>query len=240
MRPAPEIVLDAVSFGWRGQAVIRGLSGRFAPGAMVALVGPNGAGKSTLLRGIAGVLPPMSGVVRVSGGDGGDLAWLPQAAEQDRGFPITLLDMVAMGVWRRVGAWRRFGRHDMARVHEALSRVGLADLAERHLAALSGGQMQRALFARMLLQDAPVLLLDEPFAAVDEATIDLLMGLLCELNAQGRTVIAALHDLGLVRRHFDQTLLLYGTTGRAAWGKTESVLGTAALAAPHPWRQAAA
>jgi len=133
-----------------------------------------------------------------------------------------------------VGPWRRYGPHEMARVREALARVGLAGLAGRGLAALSGGQTQRALFARLLLQDAPVLLLDEPFAAVDEATVDGLMALLHGLNGQGRTVIAVLHDLDLVRRHFGRTLLLAGPA--PAWGETRAVLTSANLAAARRWR----
>lgn len=233
MTAAPWIELDRAAFGWRGQPVLQGLTGRFEPGTMTAVVGPNGAGKSTLLKGLAGMLRPLAGAVRVQDGRAGALAWLPQAAEVDRTFPITLLDMVAMGAWRRVGPWRRYGPADMARVHAVLEQVGLAALAGRSLAALSGGQMQRALFARLLLQDAPVLLLDEPFAAVDDVTVQALMRFLHALHAEGRTVIAVLHDLDLVRSHFGRTLLLSGRV--VAWDETAAALAPANLAAARRW-----
>ena len=144
----------------------------------------------------------MAGALRIAGAGRAGLAWLPQAAELDRSFPMTVLDLVAMGAWRRVGAWRRYRGEELDGCMQALETVGLAAEAGRGLDALSGGQMQRALFARMLVQDAPVLLLDEPFAAVDSHTADQLMALLCGLHQQGRTVIAVLHDLDVVRGHF--------------------------------------
>ena len=134
----------------------------------------------------------MAGTLRIAGAGRADLAWLPQAAELDRSFPMTVLELVAMGAWRRVGAWRRYRGEELDGCMQALETVGLASEAGRSLDALSGGQMQRALFARMLVQDAPVLLLDEPFAAVDSHTADQLMALLCGLHQQGRTVIAVL------------------------------------------------
>lgn len=220
--PCPGIELDNVSFGWRGRRAVSELSGVFAPGSMTAVVGPNGAGKSTLVKGIMGVLSPMTGVVRMQGGARADLAWLPQAAALDRSFPVTVYELVAMGAWRRVGGWRRVSNDERERVQHALDAVGLAGLGERIAGTLSGGQLQRALFARMLLQDAGVLLLDEPFAAVDSHTTEDLMTLLCDCHAQGRTVISVLHDMELVRAHFPHTLLLSGHA--VAWGETASVL----------------
>ena len=212
MNAAPvAIELRDASFGWHGHAALRGVSGRFEPGAMTAVVGPNGAGKSTLIKGIMGVLRPLSGSVTVGGAGRSELAWLPQAAELDRSFPVSVLDLVAMGAWRRVGAWRRYGAEEIDRCLHALETVGLAGMAGRGVDTLSGGQMQRTLFARMLVQDAPVLLLDEPFAAVDSHTADDLMALLCGLHGQGRTVITVLHDLDMVRDYFPQCLLLSGS-----------------------------
>ncbi|GAB1577090.1 metal ABC transporter ATP-binding protein [Bordetella petrii] len=233
----PVIALHDAAFGWRGQPAVRAVSGGFARGSMTAIAGPNGAGKSTLVKGIMGLLRPLAGTVRVAAAERARLAWLPQAADLDRGFPVTVLDMVAMGGWRRVGAWRGFGRQETRRAWQALETVGLAGEAGRIVGTLSGGQMQRALFARLLVQDAQVLLLDEPFAAVDSDTADTLMRLLCGLHREGRTVIAVLHDLGLVRRHFSQTLLLAGRP--VAWGATGEVLTAANLCAARgaaePW-----
>ena len=175
---APCIALRGAAFGWHGRPAVHGLAGEFSRGSMAAIVGPNGAGKSTLLKGLAGVLRPLAGALECEADLRRRLAWLPQASELERGFPITVADMVALGAWGRVGAWRRFDAAETARVHAALRRVGLQDLAGQSLGALSGGQMQRALFARLLLQDAPLLLLDEPFSAIDAATTDVLLALL--------------------------------------------------------------
>lgn len=216
------IALDRVSFGWRGRQAVTELSGVFTPGSMTAIVGPNGAGKSTLIKGIMGVLRPMGGSVRVEGAARRDLAWLPQATDLDRTFPITVYELVAMGAWRRVGAWRRFASGERERVQRALAAVGLSGAGDLIAGTLSGGQLQRALFARLLLQDAGVLLLDEPFTAVDTHTTEDLMTLLCDCHAQGRTVIAVLHDMDLVRAHFPRTLLLSGR--QVAWGDTADVL----------------
>ncbi|PTW93522.1 ABC transporter ATP-binding protein [Achromobacter mucicolens] len=238
MSAAPITVeLADASFGWHGRPALRSVSGSFAPGGMTAVVGPNGAGKSTLIKGIMGVLRPMTGSVRIQGAGRSALAWLPQAAELDRSFPTTVLDLVAMGAWRRVGGWRGFGGEELDCCMQALETVGLADAADRGVDTLSGGQMQRALFARMLVQDAPVLLLDEPFAAVDSHTAEDLMALLCGLHGQGRTVIAVLHDLDLVRDHFPECLLLSGSV--VAWGDTAATLIEAHLKAARQ-RQAGA
>ncbi len=218
MTPAP-LVLEQASFGWRGQPVLQEVSGCFAPGSMTAIVGANGAGKSTLVKGLAGVLAPLAGRLR---GGGAQVAWLPQAAELERDFPITVLDAVVMGAWRRVGAWRAVPAGQTQQAWQALARVGLQDCADRRLQALSGGQLQRVLFARLLMQQAPVLVLDEPFAAVDASTTAALMRLLCACHAEGRTVIAVLHDEALVRAHFPHTLLLAGRV--LAWGPTAQVL----------------
>ncbi|ARP84053.1 ABC transporter ATP-binding protein [Bordetella genomosp. 8] len=226
-RAPARISLEAASFGWRGRRAVSEVSGSFMPGTMTAIVGPNGAGKSTLIKGVMGVVRPMSGRVTVSGAGRRDLAWLPQAAELDKSFPITVHELVAMGAWRRVGAWRRFGADERERVRQALEAVGLGGAGDRIVGTLSGGQLQRALFARLLLQDADVLLLDEPFAAVDTHTVDDLMRLLAACHGQGRTIVAVLHDLELVRAHFPHTLLLSGDV--VAWGPTAEVLTDANL-----------
>jgi zinc/manganese transport system ATP-binding protein len=175
-----------------------------------------------LIKGIMGVLSPLRGHIRLAGNVRREIACLPQAGELDRSFPISAYDLVAMGAWRRVGAWKGFDASEHDRVWDALETVGLADFGARIIGTLSGGQLQRALFARLLLHDAQVLLLDEPFAAVDRHTTEDLMALLQEWNAQGRTVIAVLHDLDMVRSAFPQALLMAGQA--VAWGSTPSVL----------------
>jgi len=224
----PVMTLQDVAFGWRGRAAVWAVSGRFERGSMTAIAGPNGAGKSTLIKGMVGLLRPLAGSLQTGSGERRRVAWLPQDADLDRSFPITVLDMVATGAWDRVGAWRRFRREETQRVWHVLEAVGLADLAGRMVGALSGGQMQRALFARLMLQDAQVLLLDEPFAAVDSHTSDALMQLLCGWHQEGRTVVAVLHDLSMVREYFAQTLLLAGR--QIAWGPTAEALKAGNLA----------
>ncbi len=222
--PGPDVVisLDQVSIGWRDRIAVRDVTGAFLRGSLTAVVGPNGAGKSTLLKGITGQVSPLRGHIRVADGDGSRLACLPQAAEIDRGFPITVYDLVATGAWRRVGAWRGFGAAEHDRVQSALRVVGLADFGRRIIGTLSGGQLQRALFARLMMHEADVLLLDEPFAAVDRATTEDLMALMHRWHNEGRTVIAVLHDLDFVRAHFPQALLMAGQA--VAWGPTGHVL----------------
>lgn len=223
MQQAPGVIeLEELCLGWRDKVAVRDLSGRFAKGSLTAVVGPNGAGKSTLLRGIMGLVSPLAGRIRLSGQAGDDPAFMPQQGDFDRSFPISTRDFVAMGAWRRVGPWRAFSRQERQRLDDALQAVGLADFGRRPLSTLSGGQLQRALFARLMLHDAGTYLLDEPFSAVDRATTDDLMALLMEWNGREKTIIVVLHDLDLVRRHFPQTLLLAGQG--VAWGETGDVL----------------
>lgn len=216
------IELEEVCLGWRDKMAVRDLTGRFIKGSLTAVVGPNGAGKSTLLRGIMGWVSPLAGRIRLSGDANEMPAFMPQQGDFDRSFPISTRDFVAMGAWRRVGPWRAFCSAERDRLEDALQAVGLADFGRRPLATLSGGQLQRALFARLMLHDADTYMLDEPFSAVDRATTDDLMELLLEWNGRNKTVIVVLHDLDLVRRHFPQTLLLAGQG--VAWGDTCNVL----------------
>src|SRR5690625_4911249 len=218
----PAIELDQVYLGWRDRLAVRDVSGVFEKGSMTAVVGPNGAGKSTLIKGIMGQVSPVRGRIRLNVDARRHIACMPQADTLDRKFPVTVYDLVALGAWSRVGAWRGFCRDEHARVMAALQQVGLADFASRIIGTLSGGQLQRALFARLLMHDARVLLLDEPFASVDRATTDELLGILADWHARGRTIIVVLHDFEAVRRHFPETLLLAGQL--VAWGPTEQVL----------------
>ena len=216
------IELDQVWLGWRDRVAVRDVSGAFERGSLTAIVGPNGAGKSTLIKGIMGLLSPLRGNIRLADDANARMACLPQQGELDRSFPITTYDLVAMGAWRRTGSWKRFGAVEHDRVQSALEAVGLADFGSRIIGTLSGGQLQRALFARLMLHDASTLLLDEPFSAVDRHTTEDLMVLLQQWHAQGRTVIAVLHDLELVRACFPQALLMGGQA--VAWGPTQQVL----------------
>ena len=218
----PLITLRDVSFAYRREPAIAGVNGSFAEGSVTAIIGPNGAGKSTLLKGLAGLLKPRTGSLTMSGIRRRDIAYLPQTTELDRNFPISVDDFVSFGTWSVTGMFGAISGRQLERVHQALETVGLSGLERRIIGTLSGGQLQRALFARMLLQDARLLLLDEPFAAIDSRTIADLMTLIHRWHGEGRTVITVLHDLDVVRENFPQSLLLAGR--QIAWGPTDEVI----------------
>jgi zinc/manganese transport system ATP-binding protein len=222
MKPAALELTDlTVCYGRR--PAVHHLSGRFMSGSLTAIVGPNGAGKSTLLRALAGLQKPESGRIAQEGA--ARIALLPQLAALDRAFPIACRDVVMQGLWPRIGAFRAVPAAEHARVDQALAAVGLAGLAKRPVGSLSSGQLQRLLFARLLVQDADILLLDEPFNAVDAKTAADLLRLIRQWHGEGRTVIAVLHDLDLVAREFPETLLL--ARDLIAWGATEQALSPA-------------
>lgn len=221
------IILRDLTVAYDRRPAVHHLDGRFAPGSLTAIVGPNGAGKSTLLKAIVGALAPASGAVDLAGLAARDLGYLPQAAEIDRSFPLTVADTVIMGAWHRIGALGGVDRATADLARKALSAVGLEGFERRAVGSLSAGQFQRVLFARLLLQDASVILLDEPFTAIDTRTTCDLLDLVRSWHGEGRTVITVLHDLDQVRAHFPQTLLL--AREPIAWGPTETVLVSANL-----------
>lgn len=212
------------------------VSGEFAAGALTAIVGPNGAGKTTLLNAIMGRLRPSTGRIEVDPHCAGRIAWLPQQAEIDRAFPLQVFDLVAMGLWRQIGSFGRVRPAHRDAVLGALQTVGLSGFERRNIGELSAGQFQRVLFARTLLQDAPVILLDEPFNAVDARTTDDLLAVVQGWRAEGRTVIAVLHDMSQVQAHFDEALLLARRC--VAWGPVHEVLQPAHLASARHMAQA--
>jgi zinc/manganese transport system ATP-binding protein len=211
-----------VTLGYDRHPAVHHLSGDVAAGALVAVVGPNGAGKSTLFRGIVGILKPLAGSIDLDGLNLRDIAYLPQSADIDRSFPISVFDFVATGLWRSTGLFGGIGRPQQAKVLGALAAVGLNGFERRTIGTLSGGQMQRMLFARVLLQDARMIVLDEPFNAIDAKTSADLLELVKQWHAEGRTVLAALHDMDLVRANFPETLLL--AREPVVWGATAQVL----------------
>jgi len=219
---AAQIKFQNVTLGYDRHPAVHHLNGEVASGALVAVIGPNGAGKSTLFRGLAGILKPLSGSIHLGGLDIKDLAYLPQTADIDRTFPISVYDFVGTGLWRRTGFFGGMGKAARDKIAQALAAVGLNGFENRSIGTLSGGQMQRMLFARVLLQDARLIVLDEPFNAIDAKTSADLLALVKRWHGEGRTVLAALHDMELVRNHFPETLLL--ARGPVAWGATADVL----------------
>jgi zinc/manganese transport system ATP-binding protein len=218
----PELRFHNLTLGYERHPAVHHLDGAVATGSLVAVVGPNGAGKSTLFKGIVGALKPIAGSIERNGLDALDIAYLPQVAEIDRSFPINVYDMTAMGLWRSKGPLGGIGAKDNRTIEAAIATVGLTGFERRAIGTLSGGQMQRMLFARLLLQDARVIVLDEPFTAIDAKTSADLLDLMRRWHGEQRTVLAALHDVDLVKANFPQTLLL--AREPVAWGPTRDVL----------------
>jgi zinc/manganese transport system ATP-binding protein len=219
---AAQLQFRDVTLGYDRHPAVHHLNGEVASGALLAVVGPNGAGKSTLFRGLVGILKPLAGAILTGDLDVRDIAYLPQTADIDRSFPISVFDFVGTGLWRVTGFFGRIGKPARDRIAQALAAVGLNGFENRTIGTLSGGQMQRMLFARVLLQDARMIVLDEPFNAIDAKTSADLLGLVRRWHAEKRTVLAALHDMDLVRANFPETLLL--ARGPVAWGATAEVL----------------
>ncbi|MEL6646108.1 MAG: zinc ABC transporter ATP-binding protein AztA [Pseudomonadota bacterium] len=211
-----------VTLGYDRQAAVHQLDAQIDAGSLTAIVGPNGAGKSTLLKGMMGTLAPIDGEIEIEPFSRDDIAYLPQQSDIDRSFPLSVMDLVAMGLWREIGAFGSLNRAMRARVQEAIAAVGLTGFERRPIGTLSGGQMQRTLFARLLLQDAKLVLLDEPFTAIDAKTMADLIGVIKRWHSEGRTILAVLHDDAMVTAHFPQTLMI--ARALVAHGPTPSVL----------------
>lgn len=218
----PAIQFQDVALGYANHPVIKHLNAEIPDNALLALMGANGAGKSTLMKALTGELKPLQGSVRLNGFSHRDIAYLPQRASLEQSFPMNVRDCVAMGLWRQIGSFGFVSKSQQSLIDQALETVGLSDISENNLSSLSGGQMQRALFARLMLQDARVILLDEPFNAVDEQSIQDLMALVELWHRQGRTIMTVLHDQELVRHYFPETLCL--ADGHGIVGKTTEVL----------------
>lgn len=195
------VKLDNLTVSYRQHPALHHISGQFAPGSLTAVIGPNGSGKSTLLKTIMGLLRPAGGKVHVHT-TRARMAYLPQQAEIDRSFPILVRDCVLLGCWSTVGSGGSVNADLQARVDSAIHAVGLEGFEERAVGSLSSGQFQRVLFARMLVQEADLILLDEPFNAMDSRTTSALLALIHQWHAQGKTVIAVLHDDARVCEHF--------------------------------------
>jgi zinc/manganese transport system ATP-binding protein len=223
MKPAiGAVALEDLTVAYDRVPAIHHLTGIFAPGSLTAIVGPNGAGKSTLLKAIVGILAADDGRVSLGVRNHKEIAYLPQQAEIDRNFPITVRDTVGLGLWQEIGIFGSIGAGERQRIYRALAIAGIEGLARRPVGTLSAGQFQRVLFARLLVQDARVILLDEPFAALDERTTGDLMQLLADWHREHRTVIAVLHDIRQIRAHFPDVLLI--AREPVAWGPAAEVL----------------
>lgn len=206
--------VENLTVAYNGQVALREATFAVVEGERVAVVGPNGAGKSTLFKAIAGLLPPESGRIKVFGCDPRRervfIGYVPQREDVDLTFPVTVSDVVMMGRVAHIGWLRRPSRRDREVVRWALEQVGLTERANRPLGELSGGQVQRTFIARALAQEAPLLLMDEPFAGVDAASEEAILQLLDRLRERQVTVLLATHDLRMAAEWSDRVLLLNG------------------------------
>ncbi|MFJ5360806.1 metal ABC transporter ATP-binding protein [Pectobacterium sp. CHL-2024] len=217
------IALQELAFGYRNQPPLATLSGCFHQGSLTAIIGANGTGKSTLLKTLAGLLPPLSGSFSLGRGcEDSAIGYLPQLSEFDRQFPINVRDLVLMGSLPHRGLLRSINTNWHRKAADALDAVSMADFADRHIGVLSGGQLQRVLFARLMLTQAPIILLDEPFTGVDSHTTQALLQIIEQLHAEGRTILAVLHDLELVGQYFPNILHL--TPDGPHWGEAQPIL----------------
>ena len=218
------ILLSAagLTLGFRDVAVIEDVTFELARGDVLAVVGHNGAGKSTLIRTLLGGLPPLAGVLNWPLTRPQNIAYLGQQKEFDNRFPIRVRDLAAMGAWSELGFLQKIDGECRARIEVALESTGMTEIADMPLHKLSAGQLQRALFARTMVQNAPLILLDEPFTAIDQTTEAALLALVDGWAAQGRTVVMVLHDLSTVLQHCNSVLLL--GNGRALFGDPQQTL----------------
>ena len=224
MEADSRVVLRNITVRYGRRTALDAVSGEFASGSLTAVVGANGAGKSTLLAAIAGAVRLAGGAIDCPARQ--QLAYLSQLAAIDRDYPLTVSELITLGGWREFGAFRAPNTALRARAAKAAETVGMAGRLARVIGELSVGELQRALFARLILQDAAVILVDEPFAAVDAQTMSVLLDQMTRWHQEGRTVIAVLHDLELVRARFPSTLVLARCC--VAWGATETALSAMA------------
>lgn len=208
----PPIEVHDLTVAYQTRPVLWDVDLLLPEGKLIAVVGPNGAGKTTLLKAVVDLISPAAGWVRVYGKPYRDqrhlVAYMPQRTSVDWDFPTSVLDVVLMGTYGRLGWFRRPGRAERSLARRCLERVGIADLARRQISELSGGQQQRVFLARALAQEARIYLMDEPFAGVDATTERAIIQLLRQLRDSGRTVVAVHHDLQSIPEYFDWVVLL--------------------------------
>ncbi|WP_273718173.1 MULTISPECIES: ABC transporter ATP-binding protein [Bartonella] len=207
------------TLGYGNRIAIKGFSAKLKAGSLVAITGDNGAGKSTLLKAIAGLIKPLKG--KITKPKKSRIAYLAQQCDIDQTFPIDVKTLVKTGLWSFCGLWKNQRPYD-SKIQNALEMVGLTELATHSLETLSGGQLQRALFARIIVQDADIILLDEPFNGIDRNTQKDLLALITYWQQQGRTVLTALHDPLVVQEFFPQMIQI--NQQNAFYGETTQFL----------------
>ncbi len=222
----PAIEVTDLTVAYREKPVLWDVDFQAPQRQLLAIVGPNGAGKSTLIKSILGILKPAAGRVLVMGKgyrpQSRYIGYVPQRGSVDWDFPTNVLDVVLMGRYGHLGWFRRPSKEDRSFAMECLEKVGMADFTNRQISQLSGGQQQRVFIARAFIQDAPIYLMDEPFAGVDATTEKSIIALLRELKTKGKTVVCVHHDLQTLKEYFDYVMLL--NVRRVALGPVKDVL----------------
>ncbi len=213
------IDMEQVSLGYEGKTVLEQVDFQIPRGVLSAILGPNGAGKSTLVKGILGLLKPTTGTITLCQSD--SIAYVPQSESVDWDFPATVLDVVMMGSYGRLGWLKRPSKKEKAQALEKLSKLGIENLANRQINQLSGGQKQRVFLARAFMQEATIYVLDEPFKGVDIQTEQTMVALFQKLHEQGQTLVVVHHDLHSVTDYFDHLSFVKGTV--LAQGYTQEV-----------------
>jgi len=228
------LILHDLHLAQARRSVLEHVSGEFRAGAITALIGANGAGKSTLIQTIMGELTPISGEVECAI-PAERRAWLPQQLALDLTFPMSVEELVMTGSWPSHGALKGYCAAHYRKGRDIMARLGISHLAHRPLGELSGGQRQRALIGRTLMQEAELLLLDEPFANVDSETVSVLVPILRQMADDGMTLIVVLHDMDHLQRLADEVLLLEG--GHAYWMQPGELVSAHRPVTPLPFTQ---
>lgn len=222
----PAIDITDLTVAYKERPVLWDVDFQAPQGVLLAIVGPNGAGKTTLVKTIIGLVRPAAGRIHVFGHpyhpESRLIGYVPQKGTVDWDFPTSVLDVVIMGRYGHLGWIKRPGRKEEVLAMECLEKVGMVDFSNRQISQLSGGQQQRVFIARAFMQDAPIYLMDEPFAGVDAVTEKGIVTLLRELKKNGKTVICVHHDLQTLKDYFDWVMLL--NVRRVALGKVNEVL----------------
>lgn len=218
------ITLNNLTVAYNKHPAIHHINASFEKGSLTAIAGPNGAGKSTLLKAVAGLIKPTEGSVTLSDIKKDEIAYLPQVSSINKDFPLTVLQVVLLGFWADVGGKNTITKAHKKKAFEAIKAVGMEGFEHRSLSSLSSGQFQRILFARVLLQNSKVVLLDEPFTAIDSATTEKLLSVIHNWHNQKRTVICVLHDFEQIKKHFPNCMLISRTC--IDYGKSSQTLST--------------
>lgn len=201
------ISIKNLTLGYDKHPVVHHLSANIQSGESIAIIGPNGGGKSTLLKGLMGLVKVLDGNISFSI-KANEIAYLPQNSTIDKSFPISAKEFIAAGLWHKKGWFKQYNKDDLKHIEHAIDQVGLTGMESNPLEALSGGQIQRALFARLILQNAKLILLDEPFNAIDYKTTNELLSIIENWKVENRTVISVLHNYQQVKEHFEKTLII--------------------------------